>query len=164
MAYSLSVSLLRVLASCRPLNEWISWCGFMCDGIAGVRRDRESVQDKAGHRSIWAGVSSLSCTTTTTAARPTTSLPPRTGRLCVSAVVQLVPYFGASGAIISCAAGRFFGAAMVVLAPPGGRSACPEEERSVSAPAFQIWKLQFLLTSPKSGSPMQFLLHKKTLD
>ena len=95
MAYSLSVSLLRVLASCRPLNEWISWCGFMCDGIAGVRRDRESVQDKAGHRSIWAGVSSLSCTTTTTAARPTTSLPPRTGRLCVSAVVQLVPYFGA---------------------------------------------------------------------
>jgi len=40
----------------------------------------------------------------------------------------------------------FWGSAMVVPAPPGGRPACPEEERSISAPAFQIWKLLSVLT------------------
>lgn len=50
-----------------------------------------------------------------------------------------------SGAIISCAGGRFLGGSHMVLPPPGGRSACPEEERRISAPDFQIWKLLFVL-------------------
>jgi hypothetical protein len=39
----------------------------------------------------------------------------------------------------------FWAGAMVVPPSAGGRSACPEEERRISAPDFQIWKLLFVL-------------------
>ena len=81
-ALSLSLLLLCVVASCRPVNErmngWISW--LYCDGTG--REAVARVQDKAGHRSIWAG-SRPYLVRVPTVARPT-SRPPRTERLRLS--------------------------------------------------------------------------------
>ncbi|WVZ92737.1 hypothetical protein U9M48_038781 [Paspalum notatum var. saurae] len=79
-------------------------------------------------------------------ASPTSSLPPPEERASEAVVVQLDldPYFGARY-------GRFLGQPWCCRLVQEVDLPTPEEERSISALAFQIWKLLCVLTDREDG-------------